>query len=404
MVKAWGDDTAGQVSVPGSLTNAVAISGGFRHALALRSDGTIAAWGANAYRQCDVPAGLSNIVAVAAGSSHSVALTSDGTVAAWGWPYDGVTNVPPSATNIVGVAAGSRHVVALKDNGQVIAWGNNSTGETNVPVEATNVLSIAAGDNHCLALRRDGTVVAWGNNVYGQTKVPSDLTNATEVAAGISSVFSFALNENGVLVAWGMHDLSSSVSFANLISVAGGYYHALALGVFDLPLATTGAPGDVSSHSVVLTGTVDLKGLEGSTYFEYGPEFPHTWWYTDAAPIGPSATEIFVAANVTGLLAGESYRFRIHAVNQGGAVAGDYRLFTTSVPQPQIGSADFGSNGGCRLSFQGVSNLTYSVWTSTNLTHWVYVGQATQLSPGFFEFVEQTPSDFDRRFYRLRSP
>jgi len=83
---------------------------------------------------------------------------------------------------------------------------------------------------------------------------------------------------------------------------------------------------------------------------------------------------------------------------------GDYHVFTTSVPQPQIGSADFGSNGGCRLSFQGVSKLTYSVWTSTNLTQWVYAGQARQLSPGFFEFVEQTPSDFDRRFYRLRSP
>ena len=66
--------------------NAV-ISAGYRHSLALRSDGSVACWGSNNHRQAP-PAGVEgDFVAVAAGDGHSLALRADGSVACWGSNY-----------------------------------------------------------------------------------------------------------------------------------------------------------------------------------------------------------------------------------------------------------------------------------------------------------------------------
>jgi hypothetical protein len=48
-VVAWGDNWAGQTTVPAGLTNVTGIAGGAYHSLALKSDGTVAAWGDNRY-------------------------------------------------------------------------------------------------------------------------------------------------------------------------------------------------------------------------------------------------------------------------------------------------------------------------------------------------------------------
>ena len=83
----WGDDASGKVmgisSIPFSngafivtanafdtgtvriagqlLSNAVAISAGFAHSLAIRDDGTVVAWGYNNFGQTTVPAGLTAV-------------------------------------------------------------------------------------------------------------------------------------------------------------------------------------------------------------------------------------------------------------------------------------------------------------------------------------------------------
>jgi alpha-tubulin suppressor-like RCC1 family protein len=88
------------------LSNVVAIAAGFRHNLAVKSDGTVFPWGYNEFGQCTVPPGLSNVVDVAAGTYHSLALVKNGTVVAWGHGSWGETNVPAGLTNAVGIAAG----------------------------------------------------------------------------------------------------------------------------------------------------------------------------------------------------------------------------------------------------------------------------------------------------------
>lgn len=81
------------------LSNIVAIAGGWRHAIALQSNGTVVAWGDNDYGQATVPPGLDNVIAVAAGEAHSLALTSDGRIVAWGLNRDGQLNAPSPESN-----------------------------------------------------------------------------------------------------------------------------------------------------------------------------------------------------------------------------------------------------------------------------------------------------------------
>ena len=62
----------------------MAIGAGEYHSLAVKADGTVRAWGDNSQDQCSLPPGLTNIVAVAGGGAHSLALAADGSVIAWG--------------------------------------------------------------------------------------------------------------------------------------------------------------------------------------------------------------------------------------------------------------------------------------------------------------------------------
>src|ERR1035437_5389597 len=132
------------------------------------SPGRVVAWGDGAAGQTTVPAGLTDVTAIAGGGRHALALKSDGTVAAWGE----LSYVPPDLTDVTAVSAGWAFDLALKGDHTVVAWGADSSYETNVPTGLSNVTAIAAGDAHALALKSDGTVVAWGDNTYGQVTVP----------------------------------------------------------------------------------------------------------------------------------------------------------------------------------------------------------------------------------------
>lgn len=114
IVDSWGDNSSGQLgfgnrdlasaTMPGrvaGLSGITQISGGGFHALALRSDGTVAAWGRDTDGQLgdgapvaeqDAPvtvSGLSGITQVAAGFDFSLALRSNGTLMSWGANFDG---------------------------------------------------------------------------------------------------------------------------------------------------------------------------------------------------------------------------------------------------------------------------------------------------------------------------
>jgi alpha-tubulin suppressor-like RCC1 family protein len=219
--------------VPPDLTDVVAIAAGVRHALALKSDGTVAMWGGEFYPPYpgqpvnNVPAGLSNVVAIAAGNGHSVALKADGTVVGWsGGAIIGgrLPAVPAHVYGVVAIAAGDAHVVAARADGTVVAWGN-------VPLPLNgldDVVAVAAGGQRNIALRENGTALAWGPDVYPH--VFSALHGVTAVAAGRWHIM--ALRDDGRIFDYfdGSDPANSApTNLSDTVAIAAGERHSVAL-------------------------------------------------------------------------------------------------------------------------------------------------------------------------------
>jgi alpha-tubulin suppressor-like RCC1 family protein len=242
---------------PIGVSNVVGVAGGASQALAATKDGTVWQWGlphrtgprptivtrnfadtssSDIYLPGPV-ADITNAVSVSAGADHSLALLADGTVLAWGnneygqlgnGNTDYGTNAPAqveSIFSIVQVAGGGNFSLALEAGGTVWAWGDNGSGELGTgdtedadpsPAQVPslpNIVQIATGTQHALALGNDGTLWAWGDNTYGQlgTGDPSAyadepvqvpiLTNLIQVAAG--GYDSYALDSDGNIWSWG---------------------------------------------------------------------------------------------------------------------------------------------------------------------------------------------------------
>ncbi len=319
------------------ITDVRAIAGRGSHTVALRNDGTVWTWGWNFHGQLgngtntDSPVpvqvlGLENVKAVASGERFSIALKNDGTVWGWGHNSDGQignktgtdSNIPvpvPELNDITAIAGGGDHAIALEDDGTVWTWGDNTYGqlgnginideptETDRPVRVTDlnhVISVAGGEMHTIALRDDGTVWAWGNNDYGQlgdgtltdssrpVSVSSafNLKNVISVAGGGSHTI--ALKNNGELWAWGRNEhyqLGEGMNIQentpvqayhlsyDISSAAGGGFHTIALEqpggkVWTWGSNTHGQLGDGTNTDRSIPAPV--SSLEGITFIAGG--------------------------------------------------------------------------------------------------------------------------------------
>jgi alpha-tubulin suppressor-like RCC1 family protein len=328
-VVGWGTNLSGSLNLPAGLSNVVAISTRGTASLGLMGNGQAIAWGTAPAP----PASRSNLVAVAIGQSHGVGLTKEGSAVAWASFGDGRTNVPSWLGNVVAVAAGGAHSLALTSWGQVAGWGDNSSGQTNVPLNIGRITAIAAGTSHNLALRDDGTVVAWGGNGHGQTNVPAGLSNVVAIAAG--DYHSLAVKADGTVVAWGSNnggqrDVPAWLTSA--VSAAGGTVHSLALrGLTDddyRPLVFTQPTWTAGANAVTLNGSVALRGLPTTVWFEWGADMGFDQ-ATRTSNVDGSSGLARVSMGISGLLPHSDYVCRIVASNAAGLTHGLPRWFTT---------------------------------------------------------------------------
>jgi Regulator of chromosome condensation (RCC1) repeat/Kelch motif len=347
---AVGDNSVGQLNVPGSTTNAVAIAAGSWHNLALKADGKVVAWGNNNNGQCDVPANLSGVVALAAGGYHCLALKANGSVAGWGENFDGQASPPAQLSNVVAIAAGTWHSLALLADGTVQGWGDDSSGQTDIPPDLGDVIAIAAGGNHSLALRADGTVVAWGENInsqgffVGQSVVPAAVGKTATISAG--DYHSLAIKLNGAAAGWGDNSLGQTDvpdGLGVVTALAGGGGHTVALkangspsawgnnfsGQCNIPTAISNvisvAAG--SAHSLLLLGSrpgnpvimsavhsagqfsVNIQSFTGKSYsLEYKDSLGASTWTALPAVQGNGTLQVLTDANAT--VAQRFYRVR----------------------------------------------------------------------------------------------
>ena len=266
---------------------------GANHSLVLGQGGSfdLTSTAPVAVRYTDGVGIMGGIVASSAGETDAMALTETGQVLVWGELHDfarsGVKQWPSlvrnpantaSLSNIVQVGVGAANAVALADDGRVFTWGRYAgqgvESEIKFPNQPKNpdgtgalggIVQVAAGFDHTLALGADGKVYAWGWNSYGETgrgsaqtqeALPatvkladgSELGNIVQVVAGYH--FSLALAADGRVYAWGdngyeqlglgaahgkhhfaelVKDVSGTAALSNIVMLAAGQLHALAL-------------------------------------------------------------------------------------------------------------------------------------------------------------------------------
>ncbi|MCE9574879.1 MAG: tandem-95 repeat protein [Deltaproteobacteria bacterium] len=267
----------------GNLTTWAAVSAGFYHSCAIRTDGTIWCWGLNdkgqlgdnttTLRNAPTQVGTSTAWAsVDAGGSHSCGRRTNGTVWCWGSNAfgqlgDGTVQqrLAPAqvgaATNWASVSSGYETTCALTTTGIMDCWGHNVTGGTglgigdaNTPMavgSATDWGAVAGGTLTTCGLRA-GSPWCWGGNFAGQLGNNSQISEQIPVAAAGTAKFtaissggghSCAIGADNTLWCWGVnyagqlgdgttsdklspYQLSSAVAYT---AVAGGGSHTCAV-------------------------------------------------------------------------------------------------------------------------------------------------------------------------------
>ncbi len=304
-LRAWGSDSAGQITDMPTEDTYMAVAAGDAHGLALRSDGTIVAWGQNDDGQCNVPPGTYRTVA--AGADFSLAIRTDGSLAAWGGNSDGQVSRAPAGSDFTAVDGGEAFAVALRANGSLVAWGDDRWGQVSGVPKGTGFTAVVVGDAHAVALRSDGSLASWGH----WAAIQNMPTRGPFTAIGAGGTFCVALHGDGSLVWWGFESYDAGLAKVpagnDYTAVAAGYLHCLALKK-DGSIVGWGAGTNNSGHphwgqaspsagrnytalaaglyySVGLTGETVAPGIAdnfdddklGSLWKEYGNDPANCW-------------------------------------------------------------------------------------------------------------------------------
>jgi len=172
----------------------------------IKSDGTLWIWGGNYYGQLGINnttviistpvttfAGGTDWKQCSGGDRHTITIKTDGTLWTWGTPTQGqlginslITTRPTPVTTFIGgtnwkqVSCGNQHTAAIKTDGTLWVWGSNGfaqlgTNDTltkSIPVTTfsggTNWKQVSCGDQHSAAIKTNGSLWSWGNGVYGR--------------------------------------------------------------------------------------------------------------------------------------------------------------------------------------------------------------------------------------------
>ena len=279
-----------------------AISAGSAHTVALCTDGTVVAWGNNDNGQLGdgtttnrpVPVAVDatgalagkTVAAISAGYLHTMALRTDGTAVAWGnngygQLGDGTTTSSPvpvlvSATGplagktVKAISAGLFHTVALCTDGTqdtAIGWGANwfgQLGDTTIinrssPVAVSmtvglagkTVAAISAGGYHTAALCTDGSMAAWGNGNEGEWG---------SGYSGYSAATSQPLATNLSILAPGEKVLSFSAGSYHTVAIVGV---AVSAPVISSPASAAGTVGQPFTCAITASNDPATYGAGG---------------------------------------------------------------------------------------------------------------------------------------------
>lgn len=285
-------------------SNVVAISAGYYHSVALRSDGSVIAWGDNTAGQTTIPIGQQTTSTQTLGLTASmplnpnppgnidtVTLSSNLSAIVPDMMVTGPAYSVGVGASILYKAGASPFVLTLSVPN---ATNTNAALITNVPLLFTpgvKAVAIAAGNEHTMALRADGSLVMWGRNVEGETSTSglSPITASATLPGAITANVSLAAP---VLPATTASNYTLTLSAVNASIVPG-------------MLVSGGAPGTIGSGAVVVSNigtavtvsvpnanTVALTGVTLTFTTQ-----PVATTSTASLPAGPTNTVTLSAVN-----------------------------------------------------------------------------------------------------------
>ncbi len=131
-----------------------------------------------------------------------------------------------------------------------------------------------------------------------------------------------------------------------------------------LPVAITNAATGISSTGAILNGSVNANNASTTVTFEYGLTNAYGLTVNATPNIVTGNSLTAVSATVSGLVDGNTYHFRVKAVNGGGTSYGNDLTFLTGCQIPVPAGAITGNASVCRSS----SGVIYSVGAILNAT------------------------------------
>lgn len=106
------------------------------------------------------------------------------------------------------------------------------------------------------------------------------------------------------------------------------YWETLDIRFGDLPMVITESATAVTSSEATLKGSVNPKGTDTTTYFEYGRDTTYGM-KTSQEGVGSGTASVDISRRVTGLIAGTTYHFRAVGKSNKGTNYGSDRSFKT---------------------------------------------------------------------------
>jgi hypothetical protein len=246
----------------------------------------------------------------------------------------------------------------------------------------TNLTGSAVSSNATLTVVSGGNIVAWGDNSTGQTNVPPGLSNVVAVAGGYGH--SLALRKDGTAKAWGDDSTGQTdvpLSVSNVVAIASGYSHCLAL----RRDGTVAAWGDNSdSQCTVPQGLNNVMAIAGGGFHSLALQSNGTvvaWGYNGYGQTNPPAG----LSDVVGIAGGAFHSLALR--RDGTIVAWGYNADgETDVPTGVASLADAAAGG----RFHNLAALR-----DGSLAAWGYNGSGQAAPPPGLNKVAAIASGYD---------
>ena len=286
------------------------IATGYRHVLALKTNGTLWYWGNNSNGQLgnnstvQTPyitqlGTLTTWTDIAAGNDFSAALKSDGSMWTWGYNLYGQLGNGNNNASLVpiqvgvgstwsNVEAGYSFVIAKKSNNTLWSFGQNALGylglgnttNYNIPTQigaSATWQNIYVGYKSAIATQSNLNFYGWGSNTYGQLGDATTTYKLSPTLMPYTCVISDA-DQDGYTVAQGDCNDNNAGINPGLVEVFSNNVDENCDGIIGCEVALTDQPNDVFAPiGGIANFTLNISSANSGVSYQWQTLFNGQW-------------------------------------------------------------------------------------------------------------------------------